>query len=518
MEDKESHLEEENAARKRKQENRSDTVGRLHLKEKTKKQFHEARKELCAKLSMFRDEIEFSPSDSKITSEIKLNITSDQNPLNLNPGLELNTDIYCDLLLYSMEHMPELLRRILASLTCRGHSFTSDDITRFAMLVNMNVVNCSIKPKFGTAMMKIKTIAAKAAGLTKEGLSNLNKVKVTQSPSSAATIRTQFANLALEMFKEQGAQGTCSLVIDNVAKTVQGKLQHFTQLYSSFEHDSLAEHFPSDDQMSLEERLKLFNLDTLDVESALNGALKNSLDTSALREVSRMIGENVTGFAFLLTEQPAIYNHSNKATAGDLSSTFKHPLIPLNVATTANMALVLEEAQERFLETVGMKSLDTDGFTEDFKATQSLDVDKLDRKAAEKRITSEIEKTGKMLVHGDIGIVEGMEAAKRLRVSNTTLYERLSFPMMVRVGLLHLLFNKTIQDIQEKMLVDSSVEDKLSMANFRSTCDLTFLSNQENSIKVCNLIYKYVVVVGVQMFENIKLFSFFYYSPRTLYF
>ena len=69
-------------------------VKNLVLKEKTTEQFQTERRVEAGMLNRFRNEMQYNPIYSKVSAELKLNIADPQNPLNWNPGLHLNTDLY----------------------------------------------------------------------------------------------------------------------------------------------------------------------------------------------------------------------------------------------------------------------------------------------------------------------------------------------------------------------------------------------------------------------------------------
>ena len=166
-----------------------------------------------------------------------------------------------------------------------------------------------------------------------------------------------------------------------------------------------------------------------------------------------------------------------------------NPIIPLNCGSVVNMATIMEELEDTFLKTVSMKAEDPTSRTEDIEVSKSLEATSEEREAAEDRIWTDIKRTGEMIVHGDVGVVEGVEGAKRIRDQCKTKRERLDYVKMVKTGILHILMNITIQNMQQKLLVSNSTQDVLSLANLRTACqgNLDFLTNVENDIKVTQM-------------------------------
>ena len=150
---------------------------------------------------------------------------------------------------------------------------------------------------------------------------------------------------------------------------------------------------------------------------------------------------------------------------------------------------MMEECEDVFLESVAVKAADSEKFSRDVATVKSLEATIEEREEAEARIMREIKKTGELIIHGDVGVIERMEGAKRLRDTCTTARERLDYVKLGVVGVLHLQMNMTIQNVQQKMLLPTSTQDKLSLANFRTASQghLTFFTNDSDKIKVLRL-------------------------------
>ena len=71
--------------------------------------------------------------------------------------------------------------------------------------------------------------------------------------------------------------------------------------------------------MSLDERLALFSMEMLDMESETNTQYKARLEKLAINTVGRIIGKSVPGYQWLLKQLPAVYTHEHSSTAGRLS-------------------------------------------------------------------------------------------------------------------------------------------------------------------------------------------------------
>ena len=88
-------------------------VNTLELKQKTRDDFQNERKHEAGMLSTFRNEMQANAMHTKLCREIKMNLTKPENPLNWNPGLALNSDLYCETVKFARKNLPELLSLII---------------------------------------------------------------------------------------------------------------------------------------------------------------------------------------------------------------------------------------------------------------------------------------------------------------------------------------------------------------------------------------------------------------------
>ena len=144
------------------------------------------------------------------------------------------------------------------------------------------------------------------------------------------------------------------------------------------------------------------------------------------------------------------------------------------------------EYEDDFLDTVAVKASNKDVFVKDVSTIKSLEATSQERENAERRIMAEIKKSGELVLHGDVGVVERVEGAKRLRDTCTTARERLDYVKLAVVGMMHLHMNMTIQNVQQRMPHPTSTHDKLSLANIRTASqgNLSFFTNDPDTIKV----------------------------------
>ena len=114
----------------RSQQPKQSDIDKLEIRKKSRAEFLNERKLVVAKLSDMRNNTKFNPMNTTISSQIKLTLGSTENPLNWNPGLHMNTDLYCEVIKYAMENQPDILEGIMAQLTDASQPLETDDITR----------------------------------------------------------------------------------------------------------------------------------------------------------------------------------------------------------------------------------------------------------------------------------------------------------------------------------------------------------------------------------------------------
>ena len=454
----------------------------MELKVTSAAEFSERRTILAGRLNQFRDMIKPNSVHSKIKFEIAKHMTDSQNPLNIDPAVKMNRDIYHDLLEYALDHYPTTLEEMLGCYTDRNRSITGLDISRFGMLLNQLIVNTACKVQYCSSMLKVKTVTTRNDGLTRAGLDGLARVRVTQGHSASTRMRSEHASLALQMYSKYGSLGPSFQAMDNAVISQSGKQHHYVQGYTGFEIDSRCQLLNSSNEKTLKERLDFFKVKTLDLEHLINFQLKQSLDGLAFHCVGRLLGASEEDFKWFLKHFPAIHDHPNKATAGQVSYVMKNPTIPLNEAENNSMVKILEEVQNMFLSTVATRADDPEACQADIDTMKSREASKEERKAAENRVMKEVKKHGELFIHGDLATVEAIKKAFKLRKTAKTLFEKLVFIKIARSGTLHLVMNKTIQDFRARMLLDRSVEDKLSLANIQLVVGVD-ITNDEDKIK-----------------------------------
>ena len=102
----------------------------MEIRKKSRGEFLNERKVVVGRLSEMRNNTKFNPLNTTISSQIKLTLGSPKNPLNWNPGLHMNTDLYCEVIKYAMDNQPDILQGIMAQLTDASQPLETDDITR----------------------------------------------------------------------------------------------------------------------------------------------------------------------------------------------------------------------------------------------------------------------------------------------------------------------------------------------------------------------------------------------------
>ena len=124
---------EQSSGSDRQEHRRQSDINDLEIREKTREEFLEERKVVVSRLSQMRNKTKFNPLHTLISSQIKLTLGSARNPLNWDPALNLNTDIYLEVIKYAMEHQPDIIEGVMAELTDGSQPLETDDITRYTV-------------------------------------------------------------------------------------------------------------------------------------------------------------------------------------------------------------------------------------------------------------------------------------------------------------------------------------------------------------------------------------------------
>jgi hypothetical protein len=178
--------------------------------------FRKRRVTLAGILGQKRSKIANDPLHKRIMTEIGMNKTDPDHPLNYDPAVKMNRDIYADLLHYCGERMPYLLDFVLGSLTDPSRAIQPEDIGRLGFLINQIIANTACKQQFCTGLTKIMTVNCRDSGTTRGGIDILQNVRVTQGHSAATEMRTHHASKALQMYEQYGKMARISLTFDNV--------------------------------------------------------------------------------------------------------------------------------------------------------------------------------------------------------------------------------------------------------------------------------------------------------------
>ena len=261
---------------------------------------------------------------------------------------------------------------------------------------------------------------------------------------------------------------------------------HLTQVVWEFEEDDLSQ-YPDDDELTLDEALELWTVDSFMLDSEQNTDLREHVGIIAVNTIGRLIGKERKdqGFEYLLDEFPENYPHDNQDTAGLRSKLFHDNPIPLNENKTPEMCTILEEIQTKYLMAVEMSLTDEkkEQFEIDVKAMMSKETEVATRKEAEERIWKSSKQYGQLILTGDQLTCERVNGAKAARAQSATIFERLLFIKTTRIGLFHMGMNKTITDLQARMKALVNSQDRCSLAYIRTDTQLVHISNKDNEIK-----------------------------------
>jgi hypothetical protein len=141
------------------------------------------------------------------------------------------------------------------------------------MLASMYADNSCAKSRYCQALKKVKTVTATANGMTRSGLDEFTKTRITQGASSAREMRTDMADNSIALYSQLSRLGACHITFDNIDIIVAGIQHHLTQGYTTFELDPVDESLDRTNQKTVHEAKIMFTLDALNIGSSQNRLL-----------------------------------------------------------------------------------------------------------------------------------------------------------------------------------------------------------------------------------------------------
>ena len=143
-------------------------------------------------------------------------------------------------------------------------------MSRYGYLASLYANNSAVSSSYGLALKKVKTVTTSANGLSRAGLDELCKVRVTQGHSAAREMRTEMADNSLALYYQLAQLGTASITFDNLDTTVAGVQHHLTQGFTVFELDPVDPDLDIFNEMGVNDAKNLFTLEHMDIGSEKN--------------------------------------------------------------------------------------------------------------------------------------------------------------------------------------------------------------------------------------------------------
>ena len=426
-------------------------------------------------LMKFRDHLKHDEAFERIRDEIQSNKLDPEHPLNLFPG-DGNDDQWAEIVMYCTSHHPKLLALLLLVTTNPGHQITVQKVREIAFLVSIvSSLSCGNR-QYLNAVTKMNTVVGRASGMTYEGIDMFSRMGITLGRTATLELRTEMATLSQDLFHRYAKRFNLSIIFDNLNIKSCGKSYNFTQPLLHFQEDRF-EDVPDDDEVPLAEALPWVDKEYCMLDSPNNVDLLSHYMTVTYNVLGRLIGEASKAkgkkedmWSWMLDPDifPRFYSHDNEEDAGKKSLLYLYKLLPLDENITDEMIKILEKLSDVLLEAVAMSVHDREAFRRDVSLMKNKDAPRDNRKEADLRVWEEVKRYGRIVIKGDLLTLERLESAKQARRRTSTLYEKLAYIMVARVGMMHASLNKVTIDFQSRLQDEHNVDDKLSISSIKT--------------------------------------------------
>ena len=407
-------------------------------------------------------QIQMSELEQSKLLEQLLRISSlPNNPLTSFP-FDINFNHYSDIVTFGLKHAPDVMDFVVKICVKNEAPIEIADVIRVAYMFSS--LACAASGK-NNAMKKTKSVSTKTNGLTNAGLDVLAHAGIFETSRSWRNDRDLLASLSEEILKAHAKFFVPQITFDNMDLTIANIMHHMTLPFLEFETIDTS-HLPTENK-TFEVALEYFEFKTVDITSDFNKDLFDHFKYVTAWTLSRIFGERVPGFSWLLQVFPKHYRHPNSDNAATKSHIFTQKPLNYSENSNADMIRIMEMLQRQYLNYVGeqLEESEKKRYENDLKVIYSVDVDKITMSEAEQRVKKVVAAAGELICHGDLLTEVRFEACKRLRRMCVTAVERFDFMRVFRLGTFHLRMNKTIQDIAAGMKSVINVDDTLRGAS-----------------------------------------------------
>ena len=176
-----------------------------------------------------------------------------------------------------------------------------------------SLLACQSDHKHNSAFFKLITLVMKACGCTKDLMNCFNQMGLCESYQSVAKLRTFLAEADEIAITKQASLGVCHIIFDNMDIYVK-TLHQLTLPLLMFELHPTS-NFPKDDALSMEDSIKLFTPEILNLNSDKYKCEKDHFLEVVHTVIARKICGKIKGLEWIKGLFDEHYNHPYSQTA-----------------------------------------------------------------------------------------------------------------------------------------------------------------------------------------------------------
>ena len=157
----------------------------------------------------------FLKRETSSNLEDLLLLSDTKSPLTEFPP-DVNSNVYCDLISFGLEHSPGLIAFLLNLLVRKEKPVQEKDVVKIAFLFSSIAHSISKK---NNALAKTKTLLLQSQGLTKEGLDSMSLLGVSETGRSALNSTNILAEVSESILRQSCKTMSTQSTVDNLGKS-----------------------------------------------------------------------------------------------------------------------------------------------------------------------------------------------------------------------------------------------------------------------------------------------------------
>ena len=372
---------------------------------------------------------------------------------------DINSNIYSRVLEYGMDKLPHLTA-LLARLSIRSSApvLPSDVVSISNALSNI----CYLANRKLDGVVKTRTFALQADGITNEGLDLLHSSGLAMTARSLNDFRDKFAEVGPRLLEKLALKHPTQTLLDNLNfRSSSGAAQENLMIKCSVVEavDTRA--------LSVAKKEKTEVLKAISVDQVLLHSPGNEVERCHLERKISLGWAQVLAQSRPRAEKLGEYLKTpKKKVPPAVVNTDK--IYPCNETSHAEMVRLAYQLQSEHLHLVASYKGFDKQLVSDLKILEDVDVDEEEREAAEQRVHEASEDFGCWIGYGDQLTWQVMSDVKVLVAQEVTAFGRLEYLGPFRLGGLHSLMKKCTVDFKAVLPKLTNFSDPSCMAQLVS--------------------------------------------------